>query len=124
MDNARQEYQKHKEKQRLKGFGSDAGYAEHFERNVRTDRSALKQGVFALFGAVSIFCLTFAFLTGYFRESLIFIVFAFVFWIMFKVSLKRHRHKIHIEAFDEAQERKNGIDRRWGRIGADKKMKK
>lgn len=124
MDNAQQEYQRFKEKRRLKGFGSDAGYAERYERNVRTDRNSLKQGILALFGAALVFGLIVAFLMGYFREGLIFVVFAFVFWIMFKVSLKRHRHKIHIEAFDEAQERKNRIDRRWGRIGADKKMKK
>ncbi|PCH46956.1 MAG: hypothetical protein COC23_02845 [Hyphomicrobiales bacterium] len=123
-DNARGEFKKHREKRRLKGFGSDAGYAERYERNVRTDRSALKQGVLALFGAVSIFGLTFAFLTGYFYESLIFIGLVFVFWIIVKVSLNRRRHEIHIQAFDDARERKNGIDRRWGRIGADKKMKK
>lgn len=98
----------------------DRHYAKDYASTVARNNSDLFVLLQALVGCLLIFGLTFALLTGYFGEALLALIAATTLWWAVKFVAWRKDIQRRREAHEAAYERKLGIDRRWGRVGAKK----
>ncbi|MEL6920018.1 MAG: hypothetical protein AAFO77_03200 [Pseudomonadota bacterium] len=105
----------------VRGSGEDQGYAERFYNNVHGPSYGLRKLIDLVVGMALIALLTTGFVTGYFREALlaglVMGVLALLIWIWVAIAKRRKQDRLYREAVD----RKNGIDRRFGRLGAKRK---
>ena len=108
-------------RQSLRGHGRDEGYAERFHNHIQGQSLWRARLLEVAIGFFLILGLSGALATGYLREAVwgLFVA-AFIgvlIWGWRAIAKIRRQDRMHNEAF----ERQSGIDRRFGRLGADRK---
>ena len=110
-----------------RGLNEDAGYVERYHElashkpSGRRSSPGLRYLIEAMIGLVAIMVFTMGAASGYLQEAIV-ACFALGFlgtlvWGWRKINGLRRQDQL----YHEAVERQNGIDRRFGRLGADRK---
>ncbi|MEM1317983.1 MAG: hypothetical protein AAGF29_06940 [Pseudomonadota bacterium] len=105
----------------IRSFGQENGYAERFYQSKAQNSGGKKLLIQSVVTIVALAAFVFSFINGVLQETLIagggVALIAAVLWGWRTMAALRKQDQLYRNAVD----RKNGIDRRFGRLGADRK---